>query len=103
MQMVKVLMDWQLPADFYKSGAVHTRQGEPPSSVSRPTPKGKPVPPRPITRGKLIKPGGPGGRPSRLTGTRTPQARPGALVSRFVFLSCLVAAFFCSFFFFVVV
>ena len=82
MQMVKVLKDSQLPADFYKSGAVHTRQGEPPSSVSRPTPKGKPVPPRPITRGKLIKPGGPGGRPSRLTGNRTPQARPGATASR---------------------
>jgi myosin I len=78
MQMVKVLKDSQVPVDFYKSGAVHTQQGEPPNSVSRPTPKGKPVPPRPITRGKLIKPGGPGGRPSRLTGNRKPQPRPGA-------------------------
>ncbi|KAH7133438.1 P-loop containing nucleoside triphosphate hydrolase protein [Dactylonectria estremocensis] len=77
MQQVKVLKDSQQPVDFYKSGAVHTQPGEPPSSTSRPTPKGKPVPPRPITRGKLIKPGGPGGRPARLTGGRTPQARPG--------------------------
>lgn len=78
MQAVKVLKDSQTPHDFYKSGAVHTSQGEPPNSVSRPMPKAKPVPPRPITRGKLIKPGGPGGRPSRITATRTPQPRPGA-------------------------
>jgi myosin-1 len=82
MQLVKVLKDAPTRADFYKSGAVHTQQGEPPNSVSRPTPKGKPVPPRPITRGKLIKPGGPGGRPSRLTGNRTAQPRPGASASR---------------------
>ncbi|KAK4147805.1 P-loop containing nucleoside triphosphate hydrolase protein [Dichotomopilus funicola] len=78
MQIVKVLKDSPSPHDFYKSGAVHTQPGEPPSSVSRPTPKGKPVPPRPITRGKLIKPGGPNGRPSRVPVNRTPQARPGA-------------------------
>ncbi|KEZ42413.1 Myosin-1 [Scedosporium apiospermum] len=77
-QMVKVIKDSQVTVDYYKSGAIHTQQGEPANSVSRPTPKGKPVPPRPITRGKLIKPGGPGGRPSRLTGNRTPQPRPGA-------------------------
>lgn len=77
MQMVKVLKDSQVPVDYYKSGAIHTRQGEPPNSKSKPTPKGKPVPPRPITRGKLIKPGGPNGRPSRLTGNRA-QPRPGA-------------------------
>ncbi|KAM5380011.1 hypothetical protein ACJA88_005439 [Fusarium oxysporum] len=78
MQQVKVLKDSQLPVDYYKSGAVHTQPGEPPSSVSRPTPKGKPVPPRPITRGKLIKPGGPNGRPSRIQGNRTAKPRPGA-------------------------
>ncbi|KAF7547444.1 hypothetical protein G7Z17_g7717 [Cylindrodendrum hubeiense] len=78
MQQVKVLKDSPQPVDFYKSGAVHTQPGEPPNSGSKPTPKGKPVPARPITRGKLIKPGGPGGRPSRITGGRTPQARPGA-------------------------
>ncbi|KAI5457936.1 myosin-5 [Mariannaea sp. PMI_226] len=78
MQAVKVLKDSQQPVDFYKSGGIHTQVGEPANSVSKPTPKGKPVPPRPITRGKLIKPGGPGGRPTRLTGNRTPQPRPGA-------------------------
>ncbi|KAH8883823.1 myosin-1 [Thozetella sp. PMI_491] len=78
MQLVKVLKDAPTPVDFYKSGAIHTQQGESPSSVSRPTPKGKPVPPRPITRGKLIKPGGPNGRPSRITGNRAAQPRPAA-------------------------
>ncbi|PNY24882.1 Myosin-1 [Tolypocladium capitatum] len=78
MQQVKVMKDSQQQADFYKSGAIHTRQGEPPNSLSRPMPRAKPVPPRPITRGKLIRPGGPGGRPSRLTGNRTAQPRPGA-------------------------
>jgi myosin-1 len=82
MQIVKVLRDSPNAVDFYKSGAVHTQPGEPPNSVSRPTPKGKPVPPRPITRGKLIRPGGPGGRPSRMTGNRTAQPRPGATSSR---------------------
>ncbi|KAM0329158.1 hypothetical protein ACHAQA_004454 [Verticillium albo-atrum] len=78
MQQVKVLKDSQQSVDFYKSGAVHTRAGESPQSRSRPTPKGKPVPPRPITRGKLIKPGGPNGRPSRSqpTTSRKPQPRP---------------------------
>ena len=78
MQQVKVMKDSQQTVDYYKSGAIHTRQGEPPNSASRPTPRAKPVPPRPITRGKLIRPGGPGGRPSRLTGNRTVQPRPGA-------------------------
>ncbi|WYZ44079.1 hypothetical protein EsH8_VII_000515 [Colletotrichum jinshuiense] len=83
MQTVKVLKDSQQPADYYKSGAVHTQPGESPSSFSKPTPKGKPVPPRPITRGKLIKPGGPNGRPSRATNTnRTPQPRPAASTAR---------------------
>ncbi|KAK4218286.1 myosin-1 [Rhypophila decipiens] len=82
MQVVKVLKDAPTSLDFYKSGAVHTQPGEPPHSVSRPTPKGKPVPPRPITRGKLIKPGGPNGRPSRANPNRAPQARPGANSSR---------------------
>ncbi|KAK8104181.1 myosin-1 [Apiospora kogelbergensis] len=70
MQLIKVVKDSQQPVDFYKSSTVHTQQGEPPSSTSKPTPKGKPVPPRPITRGKLIKPGGPNGRPARAQNTR---------------------------------
>ncbi|KAI1323431.1 P-loop containing nucleoside triphosphate hydrolase protein [Xylariaceae sp. FL0255] len=84
MQLVKVLKDSQLPVDFYKSGAVHTQPGESPTSRSRPTPKAKPVPPRPVTKGKLIRPGGPNGRPSRLTGNRPnptkrmPAATPAA-------------------------
>ncbi|KAJ4296997.1 class II myosin [Collariella sp. IMI 366227] len=56
MQIVKVLKDAPTAHDFYKSGGVHTQQGEPPNSVSRPTPKGKPVPPRPITRDLLGSP-----------------------------------------------
>ncbi|POR35779.1 Myosin-1 [Tolypocladium paradoxum] len=84
MHQVKVLKDSQQRADFYKSGAIHTHQGEPPNSSSRPMPRAKPVPPRPITRGKLIRPGGPGGRPSRLTGNRTAQPRPGAGSARAV-------------------
>jgi len=72
------LKDSQQHADYYKSGAIHTRQGEPPNSNSKPTPKGKPVPPKPITRGKLIKPGGPGGRPSRLTGNHAAKPRAAA-------------------------
>lgn len=78
LQQVKVLKDSQLPADYYKSGAIHTQPGDSPNSVSRPTPKGRPVPPRPITRGKLIKPGGPNGRPSRLSGNRAAKPRPNA-------------------------
>ncbi|KAF7532329.1 hypothetical protein G7054_g8084 [Neopestalotiopsis clavispora] len=70
MQLIKVAKDAPTAVDFYKSSTVHTQPGEPPSSTSKPTPKGKPVPPRPITRGKLIKPGGPGGRPSRITNNR---------------------------------
>ncbi|KAJ9151817.1 Myosin i myo5 [Pleurostoma richardsiae] len=81
MQFVKVLKDSPSAVDFYKSHAVHTQQGESPNSVSRPTPRAKPVPPRPITRGKLIKPGGPGGRPSRIT-HRPAQSRPSAASHR---------------------
>lgn len=76
LQAVKVLKDAPTPADFYKSGAIHTQQGEPPNSVSRPTPRPRPVPPRPITRGKLIKAGGPNGRPSKMPHNRTAQSRP---------------------------
>ncbi|KAL5611685.1 uncharacterized protein BROUX77_001841 [Berkeleyomyces rouxiae] len=81
MQAVKVLKDSQMSVDYYKSGAIHTQPGESPNSVSRPTPKGKPVAPRPITRGKLIRPGGPGGRPSRLTGNRNTKPRAGGFPS----------------------
>ncbi|KAH8596675.1 myosin-1 [Bisporella sp. PMI_857] len=69
MAVIKVAKDSTMREDYYKSGAIHTSQGEPPNSVSRPMPKGKPVPPKPFTKGRLIKPGGPGGRPSKLSST----------------------------------
>jgi len=79
MQVIKVIKDSQQREDFYKSGAIHTSQGEPPNSTSRPLPKGKPVAAKPFTKGRLIKPGGPNGRPSKLSnGNRNtkPVAQP---------------------------
>lgn len=67
MAIIKVIKDSQQRDDFYKSGAIHTTQGQPPSSASRPLPKGKPVAAKPFTKGRLIKPGGPGGRPAKLS------------------------------------
>lgn len=61
--------------DFYKSGTIHTGPGEPPGSRSRPTPKGKPKPATAITKGKLIRHGGPGGGPQTVA-TRPAVARP---------------------------
>ncbi|PQE20194.1 putative Myosin-1 protein [Rutstroemia sp. NJR-2017a BBW] len=73
MQFVKVLKDRDAtaphPQDFYKSGTIHTTPGEPPNSRSKPMPKAKPVPAKPFTKGRLIKPGGPGGRPSKVSTT----------------------------------
>lgn len=60
---------------MYKSGTIHTGPGEPPSSRSRPTPKRKQVAGKPITSGKLLRPGGPGGGPSKLT-SRPATSRP---------------------------
>ncbi|KAH8813206.1 P-loop containing nucleoside triphosphate hydrolase protein [Xylogone sp. PMI_703] len=68
-QIIKVMKDSTMREDFYKSATVHTTPGEPPNSVSKPLPKGKPVPAKPFTKGRLIRPGGPGGRPSRITNT----------------------------------
>ena len=79
MAIIKVVKDSTMREDFYKSGAIHTSQGEPPNSVSRPLPKGKPIPAKPFTKGRLIRPGGPGGRPSKLSnGNRntTPVSKP---------------------------
>ena len=62
--------------DLYKSGEIHTSQGEPPNSVSAPTPKGKAIA-RPIASGKLIKAGGPNGQPSKMASRpATTAARP---------------------------
>lgn len=71
--MVKVVKDPAVPRDdVYKSGTVHTGPGEPPNSVSRPTPRGRQVPGKPITKGKLLRPGGP---VSKLA-SRPAQSRP---------------------------
>ncbi|KAJ6172513.1 Myosin-1 [Penicillium chermesinum] len=53
--------------DSYKSSTIHTHGGEPASSVSKPTPRPKQVAARPVTTGKLLRPGGPGGGPSKLS------------------------------------
>ena len=87
--MVKAVKDNMVSRDdLYKSGTIHTGQGEPPTSLSKPTPKGRRIPGKPITKGKLIKPGAPGGGPSRLTGkpaqpkpAPTPVALPGQAVA----------------------
>jgi myosin-1 len=68
MAIVKVMMDPNVPRDdLYKSGTIHTGPGEPPNSVSRPTPKGLQKPAKPITSGKLLKAGGPGGQMGKLS------------------------------------
>lgn len=67
--VIKVVKDPSIVRDdLYKSGTIHTGNGEPPNSQSRPTPQAKRVPAKPITQGKLLRPGGPGGGgPSTLT------------------------------------
>jgi hypothetical protein len=45
--------------DIYKSHTVHAPTGEPPNSTSRPAAKRKAGVVRPITKGKLLRPGGP--------------------------------------------
>ena len=45
--------------DTYKSHTVHAPTGEPPTSTSRPAAKRKAGVVRPITQGKLLRPGGP--------------------------------------------
>lgn len=78
MVQVKTVKDASVARDdVYKSSTIHTGPGESPNSVSKPTPRGKRIPGKPITKGKLIKPGAPGGGPSRLA-----QQRPAAQASR---------------------
>ena len=72
--VVKVMKDPAIPRDdMYKSGTIHVGQGESPSSVSRPTPRGKAIA-KPITSGKLLRPGGPGGGPSKVASRPRPAA-----------------------------
>ncbi|KAL9049654.1 MAG: hypothetical protein Q9162_007115, partial [Coniocarpon cinnabarinum] len=61
MATVKAVEDPKVPRDdVYKSGQIHTGPGESPSSYSKPTPRGKRVAAKPITKGKLLKAGAPG-------------------------------------------
>lgn len=73
---VKVMKDPAVPRDdMYKSGTIHVGPGQPPNSVSRPTPKGKAIA-RPIKTGKLLRPGGPGGQSSKAASRPKAAARP---------------------------
>ncbi|KAF2806649.1 uncharacterized protein BDZ99DRAFT_573394 [Mytilinidion resinicola] len=81
--VVKAIKDPAVPRDdLYKSGAIHTAQGEPPNSVSRPTPRGKQVAGKPITSGKLLRPGGPKGGPSKLANRPAPRQTQAAAQPR---------------------
>jgi myosin-1 len=81
--VVKAVKDPAVPRDdLYKSGTIHTAQGEPPNSVSRPTPRGKQVAGKPITSGKLLRPGGPKGGPSKLADRPAVRQTPSATQSR---------------------
>ncbi|KAL1310718.1 hypothetical protein AAFC00_000975 [Neodothiora populina] len=74
---IKVVKDNMVPRDdLYKSGTIHTGPGESPTSVSKPTPRGKKIAGKPITSGKLLRPGGPGGQPSKLASRPKPAPRP---------------------------
>jgi myosin-1 len=74
--VIKVVKDNTVQRDdLYKSGTIHTSQGEPPNSRSRPTPRPKQIPGKPITNGKLLRPGGPSGGPSKLA-SRPATQRP---------------------------
>lgn len=76
--VVKAQKDSTVPRDdYYKSGVIHVGQGESPHSASRPTPRGKAIA-RPITTGKLLRPGGPGGQAAR----NKPQSRPAPAAAR---------------------
>lgn len=63
-----------LKGDLYKSSTIHVGPGEPAGSISKPTPKGRPVAAKPITSGKLLTPGGPRG--GAHAGRKVPQSRP---------------------------
>lgn len=80
MVTVKAVKDPQAGnVDSYKSSTIHTSAGEPPSSVSKPTPRPKQVAARPVTKGKLLRPGGPSGGPSKLSAAArrpVPAAQP---------------------------
>ncbi|KAK6541237.1 class II myosin [Orbilia ellipsospora] len=77
--VVKTLQDPAVPRDdLYKSGTIHVGPGEPPNSVSRPTPKPRAKPAKAITSGGLLKKSVNGKLSSQARGRSTPQpqARP---------------------------
>jgi myosin-1 len=80
--LIKTMKDANVARDdLYKSGTIHTNQGEPPNSISKPTPRGRQVAAKPITKGKLLRAGGPGGGPSKLA-SHSAQSRPAAAGAR---------------------
>jgi len=61
---------------MYKSGQIHTGPGQAPNSISKQTPKGKSIPGKKITSGKLLKKSE-GGKLSQAAARRPiPQAQP---------------------------
>ncbi|KAK3054351.1 class II myosin [Extremus antarcticus] len=73
---IKAIKDPQVRRDdVYKSGEVRTGPGEPPNSVSKPTPKGKSIPGKKITSGGLLKKSE-GGKLSQQARRPIPQAQP---------------------------
>ena len=78
--VVKAVKDASIPRDdVYKSQTIRTGPGEPPNSVSKPTPRPRQVAARPVTKGKLLRPGAPGGGPSKLAAAARPRPTPQAL------------------------
>jgi len=58
--IIKAVKDETVPKDdVYKSHTIHVPSGEPPNSKSRPAAKRKAGVVRPITKGKLLRKGGP--------------------------------------------
>ena len=73
---IKAVKDPQVRRDdTYKSSQIHTGPGEPPNSISKPTPKGRSVPGKAITSGGLLKKSA-GGKLSQQARKPTPQAQP---------------------------
>ena len=63
--------------DVYKSGTIYIQEGLKPETPSQPTPEPKRKPAKPITNGKLIRPGRSNGGPSNfMSSSRPAQARP---------------------------
>jgi hypothetical protein len=78
---VKVQKDPNVPRDdLYKSGTIHTGPGEPPNSMSKPTPKGRQKPAKAITSGKLLKANGGGKLSAAARGGQQPRPTQAARV-----------------------